>query len=92
MTFAFINFDLNYNSENTGLLLLKIFVFYLETLSCAKCTVRTVNQETKEKGEELFKILSQYRLSERKIWFGRYFKLIDSKDFTIAIGDEISVT
>ncbi|WP_106791052.1 MOSC domain-containing protein [Aquimarina sp. Aq78] len=61
------------------------------TKSCARCTVTTVNQETGEKGEEPLKTLSQYRLSERKIWFGRYLKLVDSKDFTIAVGDEINV-
>lgn len=65
---------------------------FMATKSCARCTITTVNQETGKKEEEPLQTLSTYRLFERKIWFGRYFKLTNSKDFSISVGDEIIVS
>ncbi len=61
------------------------------TKLCARCTVTTIDQETGERGEEPLLTLSKYRLFDRKIMFGHYFKVNQDFEGKISVGDTIRV-
>ena len=61
------------------------------TKLCARCTVTTINQQTAERGEEPLIQLSKYRLIDRKIMFGHYFKTVDNVGAEITVGDTIEI-
>lgn len=61
------------------------------TKLCARCTVTTIDQRTGKRGEEPLLQLSKYRLFDRKIMFGHYFKPTNTLGNLIAIGDKIEI-
>ncbi len=61
------------------------------TKLCPRCTVTTIDQKTAEMGEEPLLQLSKYRLINRKIMFGHYFKSVGNLGEQIGIGDTIAI-
>lgn len=63
------------------------------TRLCSRCKIITINQQTGIFDEDLepLKTLGVYRLKNRKIMFGQYLKLINSKNNSIKVGDELKV-
>lgn len=65
---------------------------FLFTKTCSRCKIITINQETAEVGKEPILTLGQYRLIDRKIKFGAYYKSdSNAVDGNIRIGDSIIV-
>lgn len=52
---------------------------------CDRCSVTTVNPETGERGKEPLRTLAQYRLEDRKVWFG--MNLIHDRQGQLTVGD-----
>ncbi|MEM8506606.1 MAG: MOSC N-terminal beta barrel domain-containing protein [Bacteroidota bacterium] len=61
------------------------------TKACARCTVITIDQKTGKQGEEPLLGLSKYRLQDRKILFGQYFKVVQNFGEWIRVGDTLDV-
>jgi uncharacterized protein YcbX len=59
------------------------------TKSCARCQMTTINQETAEIGQEPLKTLATYRRWDKKIWVGRFLKLVSETGTTISTGEKI---
>jgi len=59
---------------------------------CARCIMTTIDTSTGEKGKEPLRTLSQYRLKDKKVFFGQNL-LFDgaSNTRTISIGDVITL-
>ncbi|MFT4758626.1 MAG: hypothetical protein ACI9XO_000522 [Paraglaciecola sp.] len=62
------------------------------TKSCARCQMTTINQATSEIGQEPLKTLTTYRRWDKKIWVGRFLKLVSEMEATLSIGEEIKDT
>lgn len=58
---------------------------------CNRCKVTTIDQETSDVGQEPLKTLSTYRMTDKKIQFGAYFKLEGEQTGQIKVGDQIEV-
>lgn len=61
------------------------------TKLCSRCTVTTIDQITARRGEEPLLSLSKYRLKDKKILFGHYFKPTSDVNHKIILGDTITV-
>ena len=61
------------------------------TKACARCTLTTVDQDTGTKGTEPLETLATYRLIDKKILFGQYFKSAEPGNSWVAVGDSIHV-
>ncbi|MEM1257484.1 MAG: MOSC N-terminal beta barrel domain-containing protein [Bacteroidota bacterium] len=61
------------------------------TKLCSRCTVTTIDQKTGKKGREPLLGLSKYRLINRKIMFGHYFKSVGNLGAAVAVGNKIDV-
>ena len=56
---------------------------------CERCVVTTIDPLTGERGREPLRTLSQYRLSEQKVWFG--MNLIHDQAGVLRVGDAVTV-
>lgn len=61
------------------------------TKPCERCGIPAINQETGEVGIEPVPTLAKYRRFDKKILFGQYLKLVDSKSSAISIGDHLQI-
>lgn len=59
--------------------------------NCSRCTVTTIDQATGKKGLEPLKTLADYRLKDKKIQFGHYFKVTKGIGSTIQQGNKITL-
>ncbi len=58
---------------------------------CGRCKVTTIDPNTAEMGKEPLRTLATYRAIGKNVCFGSYWKLVESNDNTIRLGDEIKV-
>lgn len=58
---------------------------------CGRCKVTTIDPNTAEMGKEPLRTLATYRAMGKNVCFGSYWKLVESSDNELHLGDEIKV-